>query len=436
MAATVGIRREDKNIWERRVPLTPTDLAALVRDQGLRISVQRSALRIYQDDDFQQAGCVLSEDVPDADIVLAVKEIPVALLRAGRVYVFFSHTVKGQRHNMPMLQRLLDLKATLIDYEKITDDQGRRLIFFSLHAGYAGMIETLHCLGRRLEARGIATPLVALRHAFEYVDLAAAKAHLRQIGQMIAREGLAGAPTPLVIGIAGYGHVAQGCQEILACLPHAQLTPAELLGGATVHVPIASVTFREADMVEPAAGQDAFALPEYYQHPERYRGVFARYLPQLDVLVNATYWNTQYPRLVTREWVRAHYGPQQTARLQVIGDISCDIEGGIELTARSTTPDQPCFVWDPTTGETTAGPSGVGPAIMAVDNLPCELPREASEHFSHVLRGFVPALATCDFSRAFADLDLPGPLKRAVVCHGGELAPDYRYLQAHLAPGV
>ncbi len=432
MAASVGIRREDKNMWERRVPLIPSDAAALVRDQGVAITVQTSANRVFLDDEFESAGCALDDDMPDTDVVLAVKEIPTALLRENRAYVYFSHTVKGQQRNMPMLRRLLDLRATLIDYEKITDDLGRRLIFFSVHAGYAGMIETLWCLAQRLHAQGVATPLDEIKHAYKYDDLVDAKAHLRQIALTISREGL-GLPEPLVVGIAGYGHVAQGCREILGCLPHTEMTPTELRTAGEVAGPIVVVSYRESDMVVPAAGQAAFDLQEYYRHPERYRGTFADDLPRLDVLINATYWNGQYPRLVTREWVREHYGQGRRERVQVIGDISCDIEGGVELTVRPTMPDNPCYTWVAATDTLVDGVAGDGPSIMAVDNLPCELPRESSESFSHVLRGFVPALAACDFDRDFAHLDLPTPLKRAVICHRGELTPAFGYLEKHLA---
>jgi alpha-aminoadipic semialdehyde synthase len=119
-------------------------------------------------------------------------------------------------------------------------------------------------------------------------------------------------------------------------------------------------------------------------------------------------------------------------RLQVIGDISCDIGGGVELTVKATMPDEPCFVWDPATGLAQTGFAGAGPVIMAVDNLPCELPRESSEYFSAVLRELVPSLAACDYSRPFAELDLPDSLRRAVITHRGELTPDYQYLRGFL----
>ena len=424
----IGIRREDKNRWERRVPLTPADAAAL-QAQGLRFLIQASPNRIFSDSEFADLGLAVAQDLSPADLVLAVKEIPAALFLPGKTYVFFAHVIKGQDYNMPMLRRLLDLGCTLVDYERIVDERGRRLIFFSVHAGYAGMIDTLWTLGQRWRAQGTATPLAEVKLTHEYPSFAAAQAHLREIGARLADE-LPAALRPLTIGMAGYGNVARGCREVLDCLPAEWIAPQDLarLGARDPAAPVLRcVEFREQDLVEPARGQP-FALQEYYEHPERYRGIFARHLPHLDVLMNTIYWTERYPRLVTREWARAHRRP----RLQVIGDISCDIEGAIELTLEATMPDEPSFVYDPDTDTVARGVAAGGPAIMAVDNLPCEVARESSEHFSRVLRAMVPDLARCDWSAPFAELALPYPLKTAVIAHRGELTPAYRYLTEYL----
>lgn len=146
---TIGIRREDKNEWERRVPLTPAQVARLVQQQ-LPIMVQPSSIRAFADDSYAAAGTIVQEDLAAADIILAIKEIPLELLQPYKTYLFFSHTIKGQAHNMPLLRRLLELNCQLIDYERIVDQQNRRLIFFGEHAGLAGMVETLRTLGQRL----------------------------------------------------------------------------------------------------------------------------------------------------------------------------------------------------------------------------------------------------------------------------------------------
>lgn len=434
MSATIGIRREDKSEWERRVPLVPADVQTLRRDHGLEFVVQPSPIRVFRDDEYEAAGADVSEDLSPADVLIAVKEIPVAQILPGRPHLFFSHTIKGQEYNMPLLRHVLDVDATLIDYERIADEQNRRLIFFSVHAGHAGALETLWALGRRLAWQGRTTPLAEVRHAYEYSHLDAAKAHLRDLGERIAAEGLGDGARPLVIGVAGYGNVAKGCREILDCLPVRQTAVEDLPQAADDpdRGPLVCVEFREEHMVEPRDGDAEFVLQDYYQRPENYRGVFARHLPHLDVLVNTIYWEERYPRLVTTSWAKAAYGAAEPARLQVIGDISCDIEGSVELTLETTQPDDPCYVWDPKSRTISPGVAGEGPVVVAVDNLPCELPREASRHFSSVLRNMVPALADADFSVDFAGLNLPSHLKKAVIAHRGRLTPDYRYLQEFL----
>jgi alpha-aminoadipic semialdehyde synthase len=434
MSPPIGIRREDKSRWERRVPLIPADLPALRDTHGLQFLVQPSPIRAYTDEEYRAAGAGVSEDLGPASIILAVKEIPEALLEPGKTYVYFAHVIKGQAYNMPMLRRLLDLGCSLVDYEKIADDQDRRLIFFGRHAGCAGMIETLWGLGQRLAADGVDTPFARVKHAYEYRDLGAAKSHLRELGEEIARDGLPAALSPLVIGFAGYGNVSQGAQEVLDSLPVGDISvqglPLAAAGKARKH--LIKVVFKEEHMVEPVDPGGRFDLLDYYENPAGYRGRFEEHLPHLDVLVNAIYWEERYPRLVTREWARSQYSKEPPPRLKVIGDISCDIEGSVELTLKVTEPDSPCFVYDPAEDAVHDGVSGRGPAIMAVDNLPCELPVEASQLFSSKLREMVPDLVAADWKSDFEQLKLPDYLKKAVITHKGRLTPAYEHLRLHL----
>ncbi|MBU1071751.1 hypothetical protein KKG45_00735, partial [bacterium] len=287
MSAVIGIRREDKNKWERRVPLTPDDAAAVQKARGHRIVVQPSPIRVFADDTYRDAGLEVSEAALEADILIGVKEIPPELYRPGKVYVNFSHTIKGQPYNMPLLRRYLELGCSLVDYECIADDEGRRLIFFSLHAGYAGMIESLRALGLRLASRGLATPLRDVKPAYEYHDLADAQRHLRAIGERLAADGVPGADGPLVIGIAGYGNVSRGAQHILGWLPTTEIAVADLprAAAAADGKPLVHVVFKEQDMARQRGGR-AFELQDYYDHPESYEGRFAQHLPHLDMLVN------------------------------------------------------------------------------------------------------------------------------------------------------
>lgn len=435
MPATIGIRLEDKSKWERRVPLTPADAAGVQDCFGHRLIVQPSPIRVFADREYREAGIEVSDAALAADVLIAVKEIPPALYRPGKVYVNFAHVIKGQARNMPLLREYLRQGCTLVDYECIADEHNRRLIFFSVHAGYAGTIEALRALGLRLQGRGVATPLAEILPPHAYDDLTAAEAHLRGIGERLRAEARAGA-APLVIGVAGYGNVARGVQTVLSWLPTVRVAPADLPAAASAPAaePLLVCVFKEQDMVRPRDGRE-FALQDYYDHPEAYAGRFAEHLPHLDLLVNTIFWTERYPRLLTAEWAAGQFRDGREPRLQVVGDISIDIEGSIQISVKATQPDAPCYVVDPVAGEVRDGVDGRGIVVMAVDNLPCELPREASEHFSTVLKDMVGDLGNCDWSADFIELDLPPHLKRAVIVHRGELAPRYAYLAEFLDRG-
>jgi alpha-aminoadipic semialdehyde synthase len=240
----------------------------------------------------------------------------------------------------------------------------------------------------------------------------------------------------LICGVAGYGNVARGVWEILDLLPMEEIEPKEVAslaeGSDYATDVIYEVVFKEEHTVEPISPDHQFELQDFYDHPEKYRGTFESYVPYLTLIVNCVYWEEKYPRLVTKEYLRQLYGEQKQPRLRVIGDISCDIEGAIECTVRSTEPDEPVFVYNPFTGEATDGYEGEGPVVMAIDILPSELPRDASVDFSGVLSEFIPDMAKADFSVPFEQLELPPEIKRAVIAYHGELTPDYRYIEEFL----
>jgi alpha-aminoadipic semialdehyde synthase len=438
MPATLGIRVEDKNRWERRAPLIPRHVADLIARHGFPVFIESSALRIFPDDEYRAAGARIVPSVRDCDLIIGVKEMPQSLFKPHGAYCYFSHTIKGQSENMPALKKLLELKCTLFDYEKAADEQGRRLIFFGNFAGKAGMLDTLWALGRRLCEEGIDSPFAALKPAHQYGDLDQAKAAVAVAGETIKRDGLPASISPLVVGVAGYGNVSRGAQEILRKLPVTELAPQEL---PTLHQKsfstktIYQVIFKEEDLVRPLYNGAPFDLQDYYKNPHKYGSKFNGYLPYLTVLENCIFWDQRYPRLVTKADLRSMFASKGQPRLRVIGDISCDKEGAIEATLRNTTPDDPVFVYLPAKDEIVGGVAGNGPVVLAVDNLPCELPRESSEFFSEMLSKFIPDLLAADYSLPFSELRLPAELKKAVVAHQGKLAPSFQYLEKHLPPG-
>jgi alpha-aminoadipic semialdehyde synthase len=427
----IGIRREDKNRWERRAPLTPEHVAQLVKRHDLALRVQPSSNRAFSDQAYRDAGAGISEDLEGCEVVLGVKEIPVEKIRAGVVYAYFAHVIKGQSANMPALRRLMDLGCSLIEYERIVDEEGRRLIFFGRHAGYAGMIDAFWALGRRLQWEGIDNPFAAVRLAHEYADLEEAREHLEAIGREIRRDGIPDALHPLVVGFTGSGNASLGAQDIFHLFPFEQVRVGELPGLAENRdLPrdaIFKVVFERRHRVERADG-GSFDADDAVSHPAGYRSAMPRHLPFLSVLVNAIYWDPRAPRVVGREDLARLWTGGTSPRLRVIADISCDIEGSVEATVRATTPGDPVFVYDPRDGSAVSGVAGHGPVVLAVDNLPCEIPKSASGYFGDALYRYLPALARCDWSRPVDALDLPEEIRRAIVVHRGELAPSYRHL--------
>jgi len=431
MNKIIGIRREDKNQWERRVPLIPDDVSELYRKHGIKTILQPSELRIFPDDEYRKAGAEINEDLGAANTIFAVKEIPADFFEQQKTYIFFSHTIKGQAYNMPMLKRMMDLKCNLIDYERIVNEKNQRLIFFGKYAGLAGLIETLHAYARKLNLKGFKTPLDRIKQAYRYASVENAKNEFRKIASEIRTVGFPGEPVPIVVGFAGYGNVSRGAQEIFDLLPHHEISPADLLRGKIPNDPyhLIKVVFKEEDMVKSKAG--TFVLQDYYDHPEKYESQFACYLPHLTVLLNCIYWTEDYPRLVTKNSLLPGITPK--VKLEVIGDISCDINGSIEITSRTTYPDKPTYTYFAGKNYYRDGTHKEGVTIMAIDNLPCEFSRESSSEFSRVLKHFVSDIVNTDYNVDSELPELPYPIKKALILHRGKLTPEYQYLENFLS---
>ena len=336
MIKTIGIRREDKNRWERRVPVIPDHMRQLVEQAGFKFVIQPSDHRVFMEQEFTQWGASVCEDLNDCDVILNVKEVPIEKILSDKIYLLFSHTIKGQAHNLPMLQKFMEQRCTLIDYECITDEQGRRLVFFGRYAGMAGMLETLRGLGLRWQQQGWNTPLSEILPAFAYGTVEEARLHIATLAQALAACDGPFAAAPVVVGFSGYGQVSKGAQEIFDLWPCRTLAP-DKLADAKPWPGFYKTVFTEADMFAPIQDHAPFTLSEYYSHPENYRSRFDGYLPFLTALVNGIYWDQHYPRLVTKNKIAELY-QRRVLPLQIIGDISCDIHGAIECTDHITTP--------------------------------------------------------------------------------------------------
>jgi hypothetical protein len=210
---SILLRAEDKNEWEKRTVLIPKDLKKLVEGTGVKAFIQEPSLRCFDEREYIECGVKTSKDLNSADIILGVKEIPTEKIVDNKVYMFFSHTIKGQSYNMPMLKRIINGGSTLIDYERIVDENNKRLVYFGNFAGDAGATDILWLVGEYLQNRGIQSPLIKCKQANQYESVQDIKEKLRSIGEEIKENGLPESISPLVIGVLGIGKCIKRCSK-------------------------------------------------------------------------------------------------------------------------------------------------------------------------------------------------------------------------------
>ncbi len=437
MSSVIGIRHEDKYIMERRTPLVPKHIERLIKQHNLEFIIQSSPKRIFSDIEFKNAGARVEPDLKKCDVIFGVKEIPENAFEHGKTYVFFSHVIKGQPYNMPMLKKMMEMQCNLIDYEVVTDEQKKRLIFFGKYAGYAGMINSLWSAGQRLKEFGYTDNVfLKIQQSCKYNSLADAKKVISEVGQEISKNGLPKELLPFTIGFTGYGNVSVGAQEIANLLPSIEISPEDLLKLKNQeNLPnnvVYKVIFKEEHISKLSNNDDRdFDLQHYYKNPENYTNNFEQYIPNLSILMNCMYWDTRYPRIFTKSFAKELYS-QGNPKIIVVGDITCDPDGSIEFTHKGTAIEDPVFVYDPIKNEPAMGFSGNGILVMAVDILPSELPRDSSVAFSEALYNLVAPVANADFSAPLSELNLPGFIKRALILKNGKLTPDFEYISKYL----
>ncbi|KAI9146443.1 Saccharopine dehydrogenase-domain-containing protein [Paraphysoderma sedebokerense] len=426
---TIGVRRETKHKWERRVPVLPEHVDKLTK-AGIPVIVQPSTNRVIADEQYRKVGATISNDLSSADIILGIKEVPMNQFIPGKTYVFFSHTHKGQAYNMPMLNDILDKRIRLIDYELITDESQRRLVLFGTFAGYAGMIDGLHSLGLRMLSLGYGTPFLNVGMAHTYISLAHAKNTIKELGTLIQRDGLAKDFGPMVFVFTGTGNVSKGAQEVFKCLPHEFVKPTDLksltsskdFDNKKVYASVVDVK----DYIVDKSGNALQDPKDYFQNPHKYQSDFAKKIaPHATMLITGNYWDSKYPRLITiNEAKNLAADWEKNKRMLTVADISCDIRGSLEFMSHSSTIDNPFFVYDPITGREHDDLSGPGVQIMSIDILPSELPLEASQYFGNALFPFLNELAKGNFSHPV--------LKRATIAEDGSLTEKHKWLKDQL----
>ena len=426
----IGVLAESYSKWERRAPLTPSHVKTIVERLKVNVLVQPSTKRIFTDAEYSAAGASITHDLSSAGIVLGVKQPALGSLLDDKTYCFFSHVIKAQPENMPLLDEALSKRVSLVDYECVREGGGNsspRLIAFGEFAGKAGMVSGLRGLGLRLLALGYSTPLLAIGPPHSYADYPDARRALKAVGERIATQGLPQEFAPLVVCVAGTGNVSRGAIDALEATGVVEwVTPADLpaltalLGthGAHQHKVYAVSTSTSDAVIRADDPSRPFDRGHYYAHPEEYTPVFHEAIaPHISLLTTTMYWDRRFPRLLSNEQLHA-----LPPRLLGVADITCDVDGAVEALVRSSTVDEPFYLVDSATGrEGNTGLDGKGVFMMGVDILPSELPREASAFFGDALLPFLEPLTT-------PGAPLPAEIAAATITEGGRLTLPFEYI--------
>jgi len=391
----IGVLREEKSPPDKRVPLTPLICSELTRKYpNLEIVVQPSSIRCYNDNEYTSFGVSLAEDLSDCDILMGVKEVPPEKLIVGKKYFFFSHTIKKQPHNQKLMKALIEKKITMIDYETLTDRNHNRIIGFGRYAGVVGAYNGILGYGLKYD-------LFRLQPAHLCRDRAEMEDELRRVKL-----------PNIKIALTGGGRVANGVIETLSALRIRKVTPEEFLM-ASYREPV-YCQLNPRDYVE-IPDDHNFDLNEFFTHPEHFVSKFKPFTKVTDLYISAHYWDPRAPKMFTVEDMKA-----PDFHISVVADVTCDIDGSVPTTLRASTIAKPFYGYNIVKGTEDLPFNKDTVCIMAVDNLPCELPRDASDDFGKDLSERVlPFLFNDDPDKI---------IERASITASGKLMPAFEYL--------
>lgn len=393
----IGILKETKTPADNRVPLTPMQCKQLeLKFKGIKVFVQPSKDRCFNDKEYKKAGIQLRHDISDCDVLLGVKEVNPEYLIPHKTYLFFSHTIKKQPYNRELLKTILKKRIRLIDYEPLTDSEGIRLIGFGRWAGLVGAYNGIRAICIRNNISDL-TPA----HRFK---------NLQDMIKLVSSVKL----PPVKIAVTGGGRVTGGSEEILAAFNVQKIPVKDYLHRDNFDRPVYVRLEPEAYNTR-KSGKD-FELSHFFKHPEAYKGNFNRFCSTTDLLIMAAYWDPRAPVLFTAEEMRMN-----DFRIRVIADITCDMNGSVPSSIRTTTHEDPYYDFNPVTQveeEAFSNPSNI--TVMTIDNLPFALPRGSSVDFgNNLILKVLPLIVLGD------EDDI---LKRATIAEKGKLTAGYNYL--------
>ncbi|MEM9000467.1 MAG: NAD(P)-dependent oxidoreductase [Bacteroidota bacterium] len=394
-----GIIRERKNPPDRRVVLSPTLCQTVLRNHAqAQIVVESSPIRVFNDQEYRDMNIPISNSMADCDVLLGVKEVPIEALMADKKYFFFSHTIKKQPYNRDLLRAILAKNIELYDHEVITDITGKRLVAFGRYAGIVGAYNGVRAYGLKYD-------LYTLPKAESLADRQALIVELQKI-QL---------PNIKVL-LTGKGRVGNGAKEMLDAMGLKKVNVAEYLK-KKFNEPV----YCQIDATEYNKRKDGVRgnKADFFAHPGAYRSNFFRFAKVTDFYVAGHFYGEGAPYLYTREDTK-----HPDFKIKVVADVSCDIDGPVASTIRPSTIAAPIYGYDPNSAAEVDYRQLNAIAVMAVDNLPAELPRDASNGFGEAFSKYVIP--------AFFNGDAHGILERARMTHHGRLTPRFAYLEDYV----
>jgi len=395
----IGLIREGKIPADNRVALTPGQCKWLQKHvEGCKIKVQRSPNRCFSDQEYADAGIEVTDDLSECSILLGIKEVPVDMLLANKTYLFFSHTKKKQPYNRGLMHTMMDKNITLIDYECLEHEDGQRIIGFGFFAGIVGAHNGILCYGKRTGAY----------HINRVVDV-------KDYRELI--HTYFGLKLPHIkIAVTGSGRVAHGILEIMNLIDVQEVEPDEYMSRSFSY-PV-YVHLKGADLYRHVK-EGTYQRDHFHAHPDQYKCVFKQYYPHTDILMNGIYWDQQIPRLFEMDDLK-----DPAFRIQTIADITDDKGGSVPCNLGDGTIDDPVYGVDKNSGAKTIPYLAGSVDVMAVGNLPNELPRDASKYFGEQLIKYVLE----DILKGGTDT-----LDRATILRDGKLTSHFAYLADYAA---
>ncbi len=396
----IGILREGKVPPDKRVPFSPEQCSHIVKAfPGVKIVIQPSPIRAFADELYEAEGIPLQEDLSDCDIIFGVKEVNINDLIPNKRFMFFSHTCKMQAHNRELLHAILDKKIQLIDYELLKNNERKRVTGFGRFAGIVGAYNGFYALGQK-------TGKFTLKRVKDCFDRKEMEEQLKNIEL----------DKDLKLVLTGFGKVGYGAREILELLPILEVSPEEFLKGE-FDQPV--FTHLETSDYYRRTSDHGFDKKEFYGEPSLYEANLNDYVKVADMYFSCHFWSNTSPKLLTNEDLKS------CSKLKVIADIACDIADPIASTIRPSTIENPLYGYNPETMAEDDLMKQGNIAVMAVDNLPCELPKESSVDFGiQLINNVVPHLLNGDPERRIFNASESNM--------NGKLNEQFGYLEAFL----